>query len=281
MNAIAKYPGGKWFLADWIIDFFPQHHSYLEPFFGSGAVFFRKKRSNIETINDLDGNVINLFECIKEDPEKLARYIYFTPYSRDVYEKAYSEKPEDKYEKALNFYIKLNMGHGFRTTGEKDGWKIDVQGREKAYAALDWCNLPDKVIQASERLRGVQIENTQAIDLIQRFNSKNVLIYCDPPYMLSMRHGKQYACEMDVEQHEELLYALIEHKGFVVISGYDTELYSSILSGWNKYEYTAYSQTVLKRREVLWTNFEVSDYKQLSFTDFYASQNVTEGSKIV
>lgn len=55
LKAIMKYPGSKWSLADWIINFFPEHHSYLEPFFGSGAVLFNKPRSNIETVNDLDG----------------------------------------------------------------------------------------------------------------------------------------------------------------------------------------------------------------------------------
>lgn len=124
--------------------FFPEHHSYLEPFFGSGAVLFNKPRSNIETVNDLDGNVVNLFECIRSDPERLARSIYLTPYARDVYEKAFKENPEDPFERALNFYIRLNMGHGFRTNGEKVGWKNDVQGRERSYASQDWCNLPEK-----------------------------------------------------------------------------------------------------------------------------------------
>ena len=64
MKAIVKYPGSKWSLASWIISFFPEHHSYLEPFFGSGAVLFNKPRSHIETVNDLDGYVVNLFEWI-------------------------------------------------------------------------------------------------------------------------------------------------------------------------------------------------------------------------
>ena len=72
MKAILKYPGSKWSIANWIISHFPEHHSYLEPFFGSGAVLFNKPRSNIETVNDLDGNVVNLFEWIKKDPESLA-----------------------------------------------------------------------------------------------------------------------------------------------------------------------------------------------------------------
>ena len=266
MKAVMKYPGSKWSLANWIISLFPEHHSYVEPYFGSGAVFFNKLRSNIETVNDLDGNVVNLFECIKTDPEKLARSIYLTPYSREIYEKAYHEVPEDKFEAALYFYIRLNMGHGFRTTGEKVGWKKDVQGRERSYASQDWCNLPEKIVQAAERLRGVQIENRPAIELIPKFNYENVLIYCDPPYMLETRHGKQYRCEMDNNDHEALLDVLLKHKGYVMISGYDTELYNSMLAGWNKYKKIAYSQTGSRKQEIVWMNYEPPE-RQLAFDD--------------
>ena len=77
-------------------------------------------------------------------------------------------------------------------------------------------------MQAAKRLRGVQIENRPAIELIKRFNFGNVLIYCDPPYMLETGHGKQYRCEMDNKEHEELLEVLLQHKGPAMISGYDT-----------------------------------------------------------
>lgn len=266
MKAIMKYPGSKWSLTDWIISYFPEHHSYLEPFFGSGAVLFNKPRSNIETVNDLDGEVVNLFECIKEDPEKLARSIYLTPYARELYEQAFSSKPEDKFSRAINFYVRLNMGHGFRTTGERVGWKNDVQGRERAYASKDWCNLPEKIMQAAERLRGVQIDNRPALELIPRFNFENVLIYCDPPYMLETRHGKQYRYEMDNQDHEALLDMLLKHKGYVIISGYDTELYNSKLVGWNKYDTVAYSQVCSKKKEVIWMNYNPPE-RQLTFED--------------
>lgn len=267
MKAIMKYPGSKWSIAKRIINLFPEHHSYLEPFFGSGAVLFNKPRSNIETVNDLDGNVVNLFEWIRKDPERLAHEIYYTPYARQIYEDAFSAVPEDGLEKAVNFYIRLNMGHGFRTNGEKVGWKNDVQGREKAYAAQDWVHLPDKIIQAAERLRGVQIENKPALDVIQRFNYKNVLIYCDPPYMLETRHGKQYRYEMDDADHEKLLSALLVHKGPVLISGYDTELYQDMLSGWTRYENAAYSQVCSKKTEILWANYSPAEYKQMTLFD--------------
>ena len=262
-----KYPGSKWSLARWIINFFPAHHSYLEPFFGSGAVLFNKSRSNIETVNDLDGNVVNLFEWIKKDPEKLAHEIYYTPYARQIYDAAFEFEPQNSLDRAVNFYIRLNMGHGFRTSGERVGWKNDVQGRERSYASQDWCNLPEKIMQAAERLRGVQIENRPAVELIERFNYENVLIYCDPPYMLETRHGKQYRCEMSMEDHEELLEVLLRHKGSVLISGYDTELYQDMLWKWERRENVSYSQVCSKKKEVLWMNFKPANI-QMSFEDF-------------
>ena len=73
MVKVLNYPGAKWGLAKNFIRYIPKHHSYLEPFFGSGAVFFSKEPSRIETINDLDSNVINLFDCIRTEPERLQR----------------------------------------------------------------------------------------------------------------------------------------------------------------------------------------------------------------
>lgn len=256
MKAIMKYPGSKWSLAKWIISYFPDHHSYLESFFGSGAVLFNKPRSHIETVNDLDGNVVNLFEWIRKDPERLAREIYLIPYARQIYDDAFKTVPEDSFGRAVNFYIRLNMGHGFRTNGEKVGWKNDVQGRERSYASQGWCNLPNKIMQAAERLRGVQIENKPAVELIERFNYPNVLIYADPPYVLSARHGKQYRCEMDDKAQNDLLDALLAHKGPVLLSGYESDIYNDRLRGWKRKETDCYTQVCSKKKEILWMNFE-------------------------
>jgi DNA adenine methylase len=265
MRAIMKYPGSKWGLAKWIISHFPEHHSYLEPYFGSGAVLFNKPRSNIETVNDLDGDVVNLFDWIKRDPERLAHEIYYTPYARQVYKEAFASEPEDSLEKAVNFYVCLQMSHGFRTTGEKVGWKNDIQGRERAYAAKDWCNLPEKIMQAAERLRGVQIECMPAVELIRRFNSPKVLIYADPPYLLVTRHGRQYRHEMSDGDHEELLDALLDHTGPVLISGYDSPLYQERLRSWRREEAVSYSQIASRKTEVLWMNFEPEEQQEKMF----------------
>lgn len=259
MNAVIKYPGAKWSLAHWIIGHFPQHHSYLEPFFGSGAVLFNKPRSNIETINDLDGDVVNLFECIRRDPEQLGRLVYFTPYSRQEHEKTYlPDLPADPFERAAQFLVRCNQGYGFRTNEIRVGWKNDVQGRERAYAARNWAELPNGILQAAERLRGVQIECRPAVEVISRFNASNVLIYCDPPYVLSARSGgkRQYKHEMTDKDHLELLAALKQHSGPVLLSGYPSAMYDAELSGWYRAEAASTDQLSRTRQEILWMNFE-------------------------
>ena len=75
MKPILKYPGSKWRIAQEIVNLFPQHRSYVEPFFGSGAVLFNKELSSIETINDIDNDIVNLFQIIRDEPEKLQKLL--------------------------------------------------------------------------------------------------------------------------------------------------------------------------------------------------------------
>ena len=280
MRAIIKYPGSKWSINQWIVDHFPKHHSYLEPFFGSGAVFFRKSRSPIETINDIDGEVVNFFTCVRDKPEKLARYIEFTPYSRKVHEAACQELNKKPYERvypgpqpgdirrAAKFATKMMMGFGFRTNECAAGFKRDIQGREAAYAANDWCQLPDRIRYVTDRLKGVQIENRPAIKLIKEFKYKNVLIYADPPYVMNARSCKrpQYRFEMSDNDHIDLVEALMDHPGPVIISGYDNIIYNGLLRHWNKEEIVGKKQNAGKSVEVIWYNFEVPNL-QLSVDD--------------
>ena len=258
MNAILKYSGAKWRIANWIIENMPEHHSYVEPYFGSGAVFFNKSPSNIETINDLDGEVVNFFEVIRDNPEELAAKIYMTPYARAVYEEVYKEPcnyTQSKLDRALRFCIRINMSHGFRCNS-KVGWKNDVQGREAAYALQSWNKIPDLIMKAATRLKEVQIEQRPALDIIKRFNHPKCLIYCDPPYLLSTRKGKQYNIEMSDKDHEELLQVLLESKSKVMLSGYESDLYDYILRGWRKIEKDNLTQSLKKRKEILWMNYK-------------------------
>ena len=101
MKSILRYPGSKWNLASKIVDLMPDHKSYLEPFFGSGAVLFTKTLSSIETVNDLNDDVINLFKIIQQDPETLIEKLFLTPYSRKIYDNAWEIQPKNEVDKAL------------------------------------------------------------------------------------------------------------------------------------------------------------------------------------
>lgn len=257
---VLKYPGSKWRIAGEIAKMLPEHHSYLEPFFGSGAVLFSKEPSHIETVNDLDGNVTNLFSCIREDPEKIARLIALTPYAREEYERAFEEtdKEKDPYKKAVDFMTTCWMGHGFRTNGYRVGWKNDVVGRERAYALRNWCQLPENIVYTAERLKMVQIENRPALEVIQRFHYPNVCMYVDPPYLLRTRTGKQYRHEMRDEDHMELLEVLKCSPAKILVSGYPSKLYDEMLAGWNKVWMRSNAEYGNQRTEVIWCNFDTS-----------------------
>ena len=257
---VLKYPGSKWRMADWIISLMPPHKSYLEPFFGSGAVFFNKKPSRIETINDLDGEIVNLFRCVREWPEELACAVALTPYSREEYERAWSRFKAGGtargIEDARLTLVRYWQSHG-STSVYKGGWKNDRAGREYAYDVRYWRNLPGWVLDAAERLKDAQIEQTQAVELIRRFKHPDVLIYADPPYVVSTRKGKQYVVDMvEDRQHIELLEALKEHPGPVILSGYENELYEKHLQGWVKLHKKAMAEGGAARTETVWLNYE-------------------------
>lgn len=254
MNAILNYPGAKWGMAKKIVSLMPQHRSYLEPFFGSGAVLFNKPPSAIETINDIDGDIVNFFRVLRECPNELAAAISLTPYSREIFDDAHENRGVDPFDRAYRFAIRSRMGHGFKTY-QKTGFKIDVFARERSYCVDVWNKMPSMLCEAALRLKNVQIEQRPALELIKKFNHDNVLIYADPPYLLNTRGGKQYRCEMNEQDHIDLLAVLVKHKGYVILSGYPSELYDSELKGWNKIQKKSYNQNSDPRTEVLWCNF--------------------------
>lgn len=254
MNAILNYPGAKWGMAKEIVSYMPPHRSYLEPFFGSGAVLFNKPPSAIETVNDIDGDITNFFKVLRKQSAELAEAIALTPYSREVFDDAHENRGTTEFDRAYRFAIRSRMGHGFKTY-QKTGFKIDVYARERSYCVDCWNKMPSMLAEAALRLKGVQIENRPALDLIKKFNHDNVLIYADPPYLLNTRGGKQYRYEMNEQDHLDLLAALVKHKGPVMISGYPSEMYDSELKGWYKVHKKSYNQNSDPRTEVLWCNF--------------------------
>lgn len=253
LKAVLKYPGAKNRLAPWIISYIPEHDVYLEPFAGSLAVLFNKERSHIETVNDLDEEIVNFFRVLREQPEELKQSIYLTPYSRKEYIKAY-EQTSEPVERARRFAVKCWMGFGCGNL-YKNGFKSGQQ-THSPNPARAWAKLPEIIKLAAARLKGVQIECLPAVELISRYDTKDVFIYADPPYLHGTRKNYLYKHEMKDSDHKELLEVLKKHPGKVLISGYDNDLYNDVLSGWNKVWKDTQAEYGLKRTETLWMNYE-------------------------
>lgn len=261
MKNVLKYPGSKNRIAKWICDMIPSHEVYLEPFFGGGAVFFNKKPARIETINDISSEVYNYFKQLRENPDELIKLLSLTPYSRQEYEGSFNES-DTEIERARKFAVRCCQGFGC-SNKYKNGFRSS-KGKMSPVTTKFWDEFPTVLMQATERLKQAQIEHKDAIELIESYNKEEVFIYADPLYLLSTRKNYLYEHEMKDEEHVKLLNVLKKHKGKVMISGYDNDLYNETLVGWHKHTKNTTAESAIKRTEVVWMNYEPFEQLKMS-----------------
>lgn len=272
MKPLMRYHGAKWKLAPWIISHFPKHHCYVEPFGGSAAVLLSKPASAREVYNDLNFEVVTLFNVIRDEKMRteLLRLLVMTPYSRTEFE--YAKQVPDAHLNSGNYsgYQNENspimIAHallvraqmGFSSSGAtrgNTGFRLDTARGGVSLQAL-WGELPENILTVCGRLKDVVVENTDAMQVIQQHDRPDTLIYLDPPYLHETRTNKDsYAHEMDCGQHEKLLELMKKCQSMLVVSGYENELYNDMLQGWSK----STRQTAASgqnggttRQEVLW-----------------------------
>ena len=248
-----RYYGGKWRIAPWVISHFPTHKIYVEPFGGAASVLLRKPRSYAEVYNDLDGSIVNVFRVARDHGAELKRLLEMTPYARDEFELAY-EDTEDLIERARRTLIRSMMGFSSVGALRKTGFRSNTT-RSYTTPATDWTGYPAALEGIIERLRGVVIENKDALKVMASQDTPDTLHYVDPPYVLSTRDDKEYRHEMDDTQHRELGAFLRDLKGRVIVSGYESPLYDELFAGWVKREKDSVADQARRRKEVLWMNF--------------------------
>jgi len=253
-----RYHGGKWILAPWIISHFPEHRTYVEPFGGAASVLLRKQRCYSEVYCELDGEVTNYFQILR-DPKtraKLVEAVQLTPFSRAEFELS-CQVSDDALESARRLVVRSFMGFGSTVTGRwKTGFRSN-SNRSGSTPAHDWANLPVALAQIGRRFKGVVIEERDATKCMSEHDSPYTLHYIDPPYPNSTRNkrwaGRAYKHELTDDDHLNLLNFLIDEiEGMVVISGYRCELYNDMLSGWISIEKETFADGARERTEVLW-----------------------------
>ena len=254
MKAVLKYPEAKNRIAKWICSYIPKHNVYVEPYAGSLAVLFNKEPCHIETVNDLHDEVVNFFRVLRDHADELQSLIELTPYSRTEYDRAY-EKSENDVERARRFCVRCWMGFGAANL-YKNGFKSGQQTRSPNPAKA-WAELPETMKKAAKRLKGVQIECLPALELILRYDTEDVFMYLDPPYVHGTRKNYLYKYEMEDYEHEKLLPVLVKHPGKILLSGYDNEMYNDYLSGGRKVHKSTTAENGIRRTETLWMNYDI------------------------
>lgn len=264
---VLKYHGSKYRIADWIISHFPAHDRYVEPFGGGGAVLMNKSPSIHEVYNDLDDDIVGIFRVLRDKckAEELSYRLKYTPFSRTEYLASYQNKNDDEIERVRKLIIKSFMGFGsdsvhrlpasgFRSRSNRSNGGVIGNSPSNAFAQYY------KMIEIfTDRLRGVVIENKNAIDVIRQYDHKDTLFYVDPPYVHSSRTMQRnglggYACEMTDQDHIELSEVLHDVLGCVVISGYQTGLYAELYSGWETDSKKVFADQQKQRVENVWLN---------------------------
>ena len=244
---LLRYPGAKNRLARWIINHLPaDHDTYNEPFAGSAAVLFRKPRSPMEAINDRAGDVVNLFRMLRDRTDELVQAIERTPWALDEYERCRSAAPAgDPLEQARRFYFRcwasirpFDYPHGswrrqtVRSRG-RDGSRPPMTPAARLFTRTDHLHA------LADRLRGVAVDNMDALDFINRYDNPRALFYVDPPYLDSTRRTSRPHYPVlfgSPEQHRDLAYVLTNLEGMVVLSHYPCALYADLYeaAGWRR-----------------------------------------------
>jgi len=206
------YKGGKANLVDWVISHFPSGcKKYVEPFGGGFSVGLNLGNVPTKVYNDTSGEVVNFFSILRNRGGELVRELELTPYAREEYDKSFI-MVNDKLEQARRTAVKAIMsfnGNGFRAVANNN---TSAPKRFSRYVQ----NLGEII----EILRDVTIENRDATELFTVHDGVDTLWYFDPPYV---GFEDDYFEKFNDDHHVYLANQIRRLKGYVVVSGYDSE----------------------------------------------------------
>lgn len=183
-----RYPGSKTTLASWIIDYFPDHTQYIEAFGGAASVLVAKQRSELEVYNDINSDVVTFFRVARDNFGELAEWVEYTPTSRELFNEfveSYPDWPDDTIERAGRLlYVQHHAFGGKGVTENSPTYSICKSGSnfQKSAEGL-WLKKPVAIEQIHSRFKGVNIEQLDFEDLIDKYDHEDAFFYFDPPYV--------------------------------------------------------------------------------------------------
>lgn len=245
------YVGSKAAIAGRVAAEFPAHRHYVEVCAGSLAVLLAKPPSSAETVNDLNGDLVAFWRTLRDHPHELARACALTPHSRvEMY--GALEPSDDEIEQARRVWVRLTQNSLRTTEARHDFWvKRITSGVCYPDRLQSWAS---RLAPAAQRLARVSIDQRPAVEMVEMYDAETTLMYVDPPYP---GHDGRYPTRLD--DHAELVDALLKARAAVVVSGYPDTIYSRLAdAGWRTVEIASRAQVpmgrTVPRTEMLWIN---------------------------
>ncbi len=207
---IIPWLGGKRRLASSILPLFGPHGCYVEPFCGGAAIFFMKQPSDVEVINDINGELVNLYRIVQCHLEEFVRQFKWALTSRKIFEWEQIKDPRTltDIQRAARFYYLQRNAFGGRIDGQNFGYATTAPPR------LNLLRLEEDLSAAHLRLSTAYVENLPWTDCIRRYDRPHTLFYCDPPYWQTEGYGMDFG----FENYEEMASLASNIAGTLIIS---------------------------------------------------------------
>jgi len=266
-----NYFGGKFTYLDFLYANFPNPNSFLhfvDLFGGSFSVSLNFKARVIKTANEINADVTNFFEVLRDNEAALTRLLLLTPCSNLEYNNCY-EYSSDKIEQARRFYVRVRQSFfGLGAQRKNKGWhmaksQVNAAGGE---TVSKWNNAIEKLHEVAEAIRAnFQITNFHYLDCINKIDTEQSFFYCDPPYPLETRNSSNdYKFEFTNQDHVDLANRLHTIEGLAMVSSYNSELYEDLYHDWRKVSFPVKKNNIRSGevQEVVWMNYPEA-YKNL------------------
>lgn len=255
--------GGKFSHLDFLAPLIPDDATHFcDVYGGSAAVLMNVGPFPVETYNDVDSELVNFFQTLRNQGPKLIKAIGLTPFSREELARACEPAAGlTKLERARRFYVRARQTRtGLAQTSSEGRWAhcVLTSRAGMAGAVSRWLGSVEGLAEIAQRLQRVQIENAPAVEVIRRYDTDDTVFYLDPPYVHSVRgDASAYGFEMTDEEHAELSGVLHAVRGRAVLSGYRTDLYDDLYADWRREDAPERVCRSVRRprRESAWMNF--------------------------
>lgn len=220
---VIPWIGGKRRLAKHIIPVMPEHQCYCEPFAGGAALFFLKPPAKAEVLNDINGDVINLYRVLAHHLEEFVRQFRWALVSRQMFEWAQMSEPETltDIQRAGRFYYLQRLTFGGKVEGQTFGTSTTGGAR------LNLLRIEEDLSAAHIRLARAVIEHLDWLECIKRYDRPHTLFFCDPPYFKTEGYGVPFG----LEQYRLMAAAAKAAQGKMIITVNDIPEMRDIFDG--------------------------------------------------